>query len=193
MREHVGVADLGRPLQIRVLHGQVPGAQHRVAAAPVDQVVVRAEADAARIEGVPPFQWPARGGVPDDELASLGDRPDERAVGENRTSLTLSRCPRSVWTVAPVEALTRSRSFPGSISVWSASRVPSAFTSRVGYHVLTSSRLQIRSPVATSYAVNGKPVYRVRPSGLSAIPWTSVPVGTLMGGVDGERRSQTTA
>ena len=81
VREHLGVADLGRLLQIRVLHGQVPGAQHRVAAAAVDQVTVRAEADAPRIGGVPPFQRPAGGGVPDDELTVVGDRPHQRAVG----------------------------------------------------------------------------------------------------------------
>ena len=81
LREHLGVSDLGRLLQVGVLHGQVPGAQHRVGAAAVDQVVVRAEADAPRVEGVPPCQWPAGGGVPDDELAVGGDRPHERAVG----------------------------------------------------------------------------------------------------------------
>ena len=81
MREHLGVADLGGLLQVGVLHGQVPGAQHRVAATAVDQVIVRAEADAPRVGGVPPFQWPAGGGVPDDELTVVGDRPHQRAVG----------------------------------------------------------------------------------------------------------------
>ena len=81
LREHLGVADLGRPLQVRVLHRPVPGAQHRVAAALVDQVTVRAEADAPRSGGVPPFQRPAGGGVPDDELTVVGVRPHQRAVG----------------------------------------------------------------------------------------------------------------
>ena len=54
-------------------------------------------------------------------------------------------------------------------------------------------RRQIRLPDATSYAVSGQPVYRVWPSGLSASPWRSLPVGIRTGGVDGERRSQTTA
>ena len=81
VRVHLGVADLGRLLQIRVLHRPVPGAQHRIAAAFVDQVTVRAEADAPRSGGVPPFQRPAGGGVPDDELTVVGVRPHQRAVG----------------------------------------------------------------------------------------------------------------
>ena len=190
--EHLGVADLGRLLQVGVLHGQVPGAQHRVAAAAVDQVIVRAEADAPLIEGVPPFQWPAGGGVPDDELAVGGDRPHERAVGgepdvAHRVPVTPQRGDRRRrWPRPPgarPSAVRGPRVRAGS---------PAAFTSSEARK--TSSRRQIR--FARRHVVRRQrpagvqgPAVRAERQRLAA----AVPIGTRTGGVDGERRSQTTA
>ena len=184
MREHLGVADLGRLLQIRVLHRQVPGAQHRVAAAAaVDQVIVRAEADAPRIEGVPPFQRPAGGGVPDDELAVVGvATPPASRRARTGCRATMSRCPRSRVDRLAGGRVHQERVASRCLVSVDASRVPSAFTSRRLDQVVSSAPPDPsrpsprRTPSAASRCTgSGRP-------GSSAIPWRPVPVGTRDGG-----------